>query len=194
MAKSRSRNASRSAPSATSRLHLLVEWLRSSRPLTTALAAEALGVSRRTVARDLNHLREALCLSVRFDPVQGTYTLDEEHNALPFVPHPDLLPTLLNATFKPPPAPEGQVVHLRFSARSVQAYEATSGIDLSGDVDAEGQLDVYYTPSNPDDLLRWVLSCGAEAEVLAPDDFRCRVQMEIRRMLEVYAPGPETLA
>lgn len=188
MPRSLSKNGSRPAPPATSRLHLLLEWLRSGRTLTTALAADTLGVSRRTITRDLNHLREALCLAMHFDPVRGTYTLGEEHAALPFIPHPDLLPTLLNGSVQPPREPDERAVHLRFSARSVRAYEAASGVDLSDEVDEEGRLHVFFDPPIPDDLIRWVLSCGAEAEVLAPDALRCRAVMEIRRMLAIYDP------
>lgn len=172
----------------TARLHRLIEWLRTGAPLTTTLAAAELGVSRRTVMRDLHHLRDVLCLKVRYDPARGTYELDPGHAALPFLPHPDLLKTLLNGS---PRAYDGSpgTVHVRFSARSVRSYEAASGLDFSPFKDGEDRLDVAYTPPVEDDFVRWVLSCGAEAEVLGPHGIRCRVQMEIQRMLEVYEPA-----
>ena len=137
--------------------------------------------------RDLHHLREVLGLKVRYESTQGTYTLPPDHSALPFVPHPGLLKTILNGS------PAGDLeapnaVRIRFSARSVQSYVAASGLDLSEHLDAEGRLEMTYAPEIEQDFLRWVLSCGSAAEVLSPFDFRCRVQMEIRRMMEVYEP------
>lgn len=173
----------------TARLHHLIEWLRSGRPLTTTLAAEALGVSRRTIARDLAHLRDARGLAVEYEPTQGTYQLDQQHAALPYIPHPDLLPAILNGVAHTRGSSAAGAVRLRFSQRSVQAYEAASGLDFSDAVDAEGRLDMQFDLSNGDDLVRWVLSSGAEAEVLAPDALRHRVVVEIRRMLAVYERG-----
>jgi predicted DNA-binding transcriptional regulator YafY len=180
----------RPAPPVSTRLHLLIEWLRSGRTLTTSLAAEAIGVSRRTITRDLNHLRNALCLSIRYDPVQGTYALDREHAALPFVPHPDLVPILLSGATRPEPGPGEAVVHMRFSQRAARAYAAASGIELPGTASEQGTLDLYFAAADPEHFLRWILSCGAEAEVIAPDALRCRVAMEIRRMLDVYPLEP----
>lgn len=176
---------------AATRLHHLIEWLRSGRPLTTTLAAEALGVSRRTIARDLAHLRHARGLAVEYEPARRTYRLGRQHAALPFIPHPDLLPAILNGV--PHAHADGSsaagAVRLRFSRRSVQAYEAASGIALSHAVDAEGRLDMQFDQPGSEDLVRWVLSSGAEAEVLAPGTLRRRVVMEIRRMLAVYERG-----
>lgn len=174
------------ACSATSRLHVLTEWLRSGRRLTTALAADALGVSRRTILRDIRHLRSALCLAVHYDPVEGTYTLDED--LVPLIPHPELVPGLLNTTSRPDPNAAG-LVHLRFSRRSVQACAAARGSsERAGVPEGEGHLDLFYETSDFDALVRWILFSGAEVEVVAPESLRCRVVMEIRRMLDVYQP------
>ena len=174
---------------ATARLHHLIEWLRAGRPLTTSRAASALGVSRRTIARDLAHLRDGRGLAIAYDAAEGTYTLESRHVALPFIPHPDLLPALLDGTLRPTGTPSADTVHLRFSRASVQAYEAVSGLDLSATTDAKGRLTVAYAVTDAEHLVRWVLSSGAEAEVIAPAAFRHRVAVEIRRMLAVYATG-----
>lgn len=183
------------ARSATSRLHFLIEWLRSGRRLTTALAAESLGVSRRTITRDMRHLRTALCLAVRYDPVECTYTLDEDHDALPFIPHPELVPGILNATARPEPEDGEGLVHLRFSLRSVRAYAAANGLGDLGDIPhGEDHLDLYYEASNLEALVPWILFSGGEVEVVAPESLRCRIVMEIRRMLDVYQPRPDNAA
>lgn len=198
MARSRRRTHARAdtpARSATSRLHFLIEWLRSGRRLTTALAAESLGVSRRTITRDMRRLRTALCLAVRYDPVEGTYTLDGDDAGLPFIPHPELVPGLLNATIRPEPEDRAGLVHLRFSLHCVRAYAAENGPAALADIpDGESHLDLYYEVSDLDALVRWILFSGAGVEVVAPESLRCRVVMEIRRMLDVYQPRTDGAA
>lgn len=66
------------------RLQTLIDWLRSERPLTTRLAAEAFEVSRRTVASDIEYLRQ-IGAPVEFDPRRGTYLLTEPFANLPLV-------------------------------------------------------------------------------------------------------------
>ena len=145
--------------------------------------------------RDIRHLRTALCLAVRYDPAEGTYALGEGHAALPFIPHPDLVPGILNAVTRPKSVDCEGMVHLRFSPRSVQAYTVGNGLGTLKDItDSEGHLDLYYETRDLDNLIRWVLSSGAEVEVIAPESLRCRIVMEIRRMLDVYQPRPGGVA
>lgn len=173
---------------ATSRHHILIEWLRAGRVLTTRLAADTLDVSRRTVARDLVYLRDARGLAIAYDSTQGTYTLDQRQASIPFVPHPDLWAVILRGEFAAPDMPASDDgIRIRYSQRSVQAYAVSSGIDLTDALDAEGRLEVWYDgTTNRDEFVRWVLSSGAEAEVLAPPDLRRRVAVEIQRMRAIY--------
>ncbi len=186
----------RAGLTAAERIHRLIEWLRSGQPLTTPLAATTLGVSRRTITRDLTYLRESLNLDVQFEPSQNSYVLAEEHTALPFLPFPSLAPVLLNAHFKNVPAQseaEGTPISVRFSASAVRAYLARGGDIPEGTSNEDGTLDVSFCPQNADEFMSYVLSRGQHIEVIAPPDFRRRVHMEIKRMLAFYedegAPG-----
>jgi len=183
--------------SANDRRHHLFEWLRSGRELTTSLAANAFHVSRRTIARDLSHLREVLSLDISFDAAQGTYVLAEEHTALPFLAFPSLAPVLLNARTDGHGADEHgtenhtpEAIRVRFSAHAIQAYVARGGRLPSEELNEDGTLDVYFTPQNPDEFMSYVLSRGHRIEVLSPPDFRQRVHMEILRMRALYGDAP----
>lgn len=177
--------------SADERAHRLIEWLRSGEPLTTPLAADAFGVSRRTIARDLTHLRDDLGLDVAFDPARNSYVLAEEHTALPYLAFPALAPILLNGQLDGAPSEEeSTVIGVRFSARALQAYAARGGRIPDGTRNEDGTLDVRFAPHNLDEFLSYVLSRGAGLEVLSPPDFRRRVHMEIRRMLTYYREEP----
>jgi len=67
------------------RMQKLIEWLRSGHTLTARLASEAFEVSRRTVANDIEYLRQ-IGVPVEFDHRQGTYLLTEPFENLPLVP------------------------------------------------------------------------------------------------------------
>ena len=136
----------------------------------------------------MRQLRDAHGLAVEYDPVEETYTLNRCHAALPFIPHPDLLPALLNGSIEPGLGERLRpgTVQVRLSPHCVQTYEAISDIDLSREADAEGWVSMRFAFPNREDVVRWILSCGAEVEVLAPPDLRQRVGMEIRRMRRVY--------
>lgn len=66
------------------RLQHLIEWLRAGRPLTTRLAAERFEVSRRTVANDLDYLRQ-IGVPIEFDRRRNTYVLTEPFENLPLL-------------------------------------------------------------------------------------------------------------
>lgn len=178
----------RSRYSATERLHHLIEWLRSGERLTTALAAEALDVSRRTVARDLAHLRDVLRLRVQYDSVQASYVLVDGHDALPFLPHPSIVPALVHALPGNPPDEEAEYppVHLRLSAQAVRVHTARSGHPLAGTPNPDGTLDLHLSVPNMGEFMSWILSCGSEVEVVKPVGLRKRLLVEIQRMLRVY--------
>lgn len=170
------------------RRHHLIEWLRSGRKLTTPLAADALGVSRRTVSRDLAHLRDVLLLDISFDQARETYVLAEEHTALPFLAFPSLVPVLLTSRAESEGGDEQPSggIRVRISSRAVQAYVARGGRISEGTPNEDGSLDVYFDPQNLDEFISYVLSRGHHAEVLSPHDVRRRVHVEIRRMLTLY--------
>ena len=179
--------------SADERRHHLIEWLRSCHKLTASVAADIFGVSRRTIVRDLGHLRDVLELEINFDPALETYTLAEKHSALSFLAFPSLIPILLNGEVTPlskAPILPPDSVHLRFSAREVQSYLARGGSvpeELRND---DQTLDVLFTPHNLDEFISYVLSRGHHIEVLGPEDVRQRVLMEIHRMLGIYEYEP----
>jgi predicted DNA-binding transcriptional regulator YafY len=178
--------------SADERQHHLFEWLRFGHELTAGFAAKVFGVSRRTIARDLAHLREAHSLDISFDAAQGTYVLAEEHTALPFLAFPSLAPILLNARVGGHEAGDldTDTIHVRFSARAIQGYVARGGNVSDHDLNEDGSLDVYFAPQNPDEFMCYILSRGHHVEVLHPPDFRRRVHMEILRMLTHYGDAP----
>lgn len=176
--------------SSDERQHHLIEWLRSGRELTTALAANAFGVSRRTIARDLARLREAYTLNVSFDTEQGTYVLAEEHTALPFLAFPSLAPVLLDAQLGERKNDGASTVSVRFSPRAIQAYVARGGRVPDGTLNGDGSLDAHFAPQNIDEFMCYILSRGHQIEVLGPPDVRRRVHMEIRRMLTLYEQVP----
>jgi len=66
------------------RLQSLIEWLRSRRLLTTRLAAQEFEVSRRTIASDIEYLRQ-IGAPVEYDCKQGTYLLTEPFDNLPLM-------------------------------------------------------------------------------------------------------------
>lgn len=183
--------------SASERRHHLIEWLRSGHKLTASFAADLFDVSRRTIIRDVGHMRDVLGLDISFDASLETYTLAEEHTALSFMAFPGVLPVLLNGKVAPlerdPDLPPS-AVHLRFSAREVEAY-----VDRGGNIpqemrNADHTLDVYFTPTNLDEFISYVLSRGHHIEVLGPEDVRRRVYMEIHRMLDIYEGGARSEA
>lgn len=174
--------------SADERRHHLFEWLRSGRELTASLAAKSFGVSRRTIARDLAHLREALSLDISFDAAQGTYVLAEEHTALPFLAFPSLAPILLHARIDGHGVEDHDpdAIHVRFSARAIQGYVARGGNVPDEVLNEDGTLDVYFSPQNQCEFMCYILSRGHHVEVLNPPAFRQRIHMEILRMLAHY--------
>ena len=172
--------------SAHERVHQLLEWLRSGKPLTTSVAAEAFGVSRRTIARDLACIRNSLTLDVQFDAAENSYVLATEHNALPFLAFPSLAPILFSGTTAPAQGDSHSEVQVRFSARSIQGYRSRGGTIPEEAIREDGTVEAYFPLKNPDEFLSYVLSRGHDIEVLAPPEFRTRVHMEIRRMLSIY--------
>ena len=66
------------------RLQRLIEWLRTGRPLTTRLAAEQFEVSRRTIASDIETLRQ-MGVRIQYNARKGTYSLEDPFGTLPLV-------------------------------------------------------------------------------------------------------------
>ena len=165
-----------------------MEWLRSGQRLTTSLAAATFKVSRRTIARDLAYIREALSLDVSYDAAQCSYVLADEHTALPFLAFPSLAPVLLNGTLKQKGDPAVlSEIKVRYSQHAIQGYLSRGGTLADGVFNEDGTVDIYFPPYKLDEFMSYVLSRGHHLEVLEPPAFRRRVHMEIRRMLTIYA-------
>lgn len=79
-------------------------------------------------------------------------------------------------------------VHVRFSADQAR-WIREEQLHASQEIDEheDGTLDVRLQTSGLQDLTRWILSYGAEVEVLTPPVLREHVATEARRMVAVYA-------
>lgn len=122
--------------------------------------------------------------SFRVDRVRGMQKTDE---IFPREQDPDL-DGYLNATFGMHWDDRKYSVCIRFSAyqarwiREVE-WRPTQRIVEHGD----GSLDLHMETTGLVDVTRWVLSYGAEAEVLSPTVLRDSVAAEARRMAALYA-------
>ncbi|MHB8146395.1 MAG: helix-turn-helix transcriptional regulator [Vulcanimicrobiaceae bacterium] len=84
----------------------------------------------------------------------------------------------------------GQATHVRvrFDARVAKA--AIAARVLAGreiDRQSDGSVEISYRVADTDELVRWVLGWGAQAEVLAPDDVRARAAALVDEMAARYA-------
>ena len=84
-------------------------------------------------------------------------------------------------------------VRVRFDARVAKA--AIAARVLAGreiDRQSDGSVEISYRVADTDELVRWVLGWGAQAEVLAPDDVRARAVALVDEMAARYAHAPRT--
>ena len=183
-------NSSTESNSARFRIHHLVEWLRSGKPLTTSLAAQEFDVSRRTISRDLAYIRDTLSLDVSFDATQRSYVLAAKHMAIPFLAFPSLAPILISGTTESRGQHDAGIseVRVRFSARAIRGYLSRGGTIRENVLNEDGTVEVYFQLENLDEFTSYALSRGRDIEVLAPPALRHRIHMEIRRMLSIYRP------
>lgn len=79
-------------------------------------------------------------------------------------------------------------VRVRFDARVAKA--AIAARVLAGreiDRHSDGSVEISYRVADTDELVRWVLGWGAQAEVLAPDEVRLRAAALVDEMAKRYA-------
>jgi len=76
---------------------------------------------------------------------------------------------------------------IRFSAKdALYVKERRYGGEASFEEHPDGSLNMTITTSGRDDLLRWILSFGAGAEILAPSELRERARGELTRACSQY--------
>lgn len=99
----------------------------------------------------------------------------------PPLDHPLPIPTREHPSF-----PE---VHIRLTARGVLRLEhdAFLGSRLQRQDNGEGLLHLHWRPEEYDWLVRVLLSLGTDAEILAPEELRTRVQHEAQQIARHYA-------
>jgi len=51
-----------------------------------------------------------------------------------------------------------------------------------------GEAQYTLTVQGTEEILRWILSFGAEAEVLAPASLREEVKASLQKLMEIYSP------
>jgi predicted DNA-binding transcriptional regulator YafY len=78
-------------------------------------------------------------------------------------------------------------VRVRFAPRVAKAAIAARIVaDRAVDKRSDGSVDITYNVADADELARWVLGWGAQAEIVAPDDVRDRVRMLIAQIAAKY--------
>ncbi len=84
-------------------------------------------------------------------------------------------------------------VRVRFAPRVAKAAIAARVVaERALDRRADGSIEITYGIADVDELLRWVLGWGAQAEVVAPEPVRARLRMLIAEVAAKYeAKAPE---
>ncbi len=78
-------------------------------------------------------------------------------------------------------------VRVRFAARVAKAAVAARVVaERAVERRADGSVEIAYNVADVDELARWVLGWGAQAEVIAPEDVRSRVRMLIAQIAAKY--------
>jgi predicted DNA-binding transcriptional regulator YafY len=78
-------------------------------------------------------------------------------------------------------------VRVRFASRVAKAAVAARVVaDRQIDRLDDGSVEIEYRVSDADELARWVLGWGSQAEVLGPPDVRNRVAALTRQIAEKY--------
>lgn len=73
-------------------------------------------------------------------------------------------------------------------ARFANEYPLIAAQTVTGE--ENGSVRITAVVAGEDEAMRWVLSWGRDAEVLAPPSLRARMRDELRAALEAYGPGP----
>jgi predicted DNA-binding transcriptional regulator YafY len=78
-------------------------------------------------------------------------------------------------------------VRVRFASRVAKAAIAARIVeDRAVSRKADGSVEIAYRVSDVDELARWVLGWGAEAEIVSPENVRSRVRMLIAEIAAKY--------
>jgi predicted DNA-binding transcriptional regulator YafY len=123
----------------------------------------------------------------RVDRIRDAYLLDDVFS----IPTEFDLDTYLGSAFGMHRGDKEYPVHIRFSefqARWIQEevwHESQLIVRRS-----DGTLDLMMQVTGLNDVARWVLSYGGEAEVISPPALRHRVAVEARRMALIYQDVP----
>lgn len=84
---------------------------------------------------------------------------------------------------------EPVTVRIRFSAEQARYIaERTWGAEQLLETEPDGRVVLTFTASGWWDIRRWILSCGAKAEVLAPPKLRAEVAAQLTKSAALYAP------
>jgi predicted DNA-binding transcriptional regulator YafY len=82
-----------------------------------------------------------------------------------------------------------RAVRVRFAARVAKAAVAARVVEERHiERRADGSVDITYSVTNTDELVRWVLGWGAQAEIVAPPPVRARIAAFAREIMEKYRP------
>ena len=152
-----------------SRIVQILTTLQSGHGYSVDDPTKILGVSRRTVFRDLKEL-QAIGVPYRFDSKTGGYTIDLEY----FLPPVDLnLPEALSLRFSKKVVKNVSEVQWHCSQKTTQNPDGTLGTKFR--VDGLGEISW------------WVLGYSDRVEVLRPAALRKKIKETARRMVNLNA-------
>ncbi|MBV8491241.1 MAG: WYL domain-containing protein [Candidatus Eremiobacteraeota bacterium] len=83
--------------------------------------------------------------------------------------------------------PEPVEVQVRFEARVAKAAIAASVLERQIHRAPDGSVAITYTAGDLDELVRWVLGWGAQAEIVAPESARARIAALAGEIAEKYS-------
>lgn len=83
-------------------------------------------------------------------------------------------------------------VRVRFAPRVAKAAVAARIVaDFAAEAKADGSAEIAYRVANVDELVRWVLGWGGQAEILAPEFVRARIAELTQAIARKYLPAPD---
>ncbi|HTU70221.1 MAG TPA: WYL domain-containing protein [Candidatus Baltobacteraceae bacterium] len=89
---------------------------------------------------------------------------------------------------------ETTLVRVRFASRVAKAALAARVVaERQTERFDDGSVEIEYRVSDVDELVRWVLGWGSQAEILTPPDARVRIASLAREIAEKYSAGAEVL-
>ncbi len=83
-------------------------------------------------------------------------------------------------------------VRVRFAPRVAKAAVAARIVaDFAAEAKADGSAEIAYRVADVDELVRWVLGWGGQAEILAPEFVRARIAELTQAIARKYLPAPD---